>query len=1085
MQAPDFPYSVPVKLHTGALVQDVSASVVASLKTPSIRYQLAVLAESGNPSYKTGLYISNGRSWRYIAPFSMLNMSVYRGYEISVYADLSAPLVPAPSSFVAYRNGVVVDLPASIEPSDKSLYVTVRVVDASLDENGKIPKDELPDFLFGDLRWAGLMPPFSGQFDAQQNIDTGTGQPLPAPDQDNIGFYWRVTVAGQQYGYDLKVGDWLVSDGNEYVWMDGGYEQVATYTSTGVVQIKPDSGLIIDADGILEVDPTFGGTVKTVNGESPDNTGNVTVPVATATVPGTIYVPATSEGLVLDADGALSIDISKVGTWTPSETVWVDCESDPVTGNGTQGNPYATIGLALNNAPDNSKIMISPGYYDENLILGSKRVWLQGWVSSDNKDATMLRGTVSAGGTLPIAMSDVAIIYTGTEPCMSITRVGTTEGYKFRNISIQTNNTNIALLTNESTGAWTGAAVFEGLYVNAGKLQHDGTTPQVYVRGFPSISTAVIESSGGTADYMDIGHANTFRHMGGIMSVRKARALGTDPNVACITSTAATGLLVLDDTSTWVSNTAQSFISKTGACPYVLANVTRNLAKDVLTGTDLGQKKAYDLDTIVSYVGVNYVGAAAAYLTAHLKGIDDALGERLKAISSTGAGGQSLVSNDTGGVLKTIAAGDGIDVTSNTTTVTVTNTGVLELTSVAGDAGTFPLVFNSEGVMKRLQGGGGLTITEASGILTLTSEQAAAGVDELNGLKGVVEIEGTDPITATVNGQKITVTYTGIESLNGVKGEALLQEGDGIDLSITGQNITITNTGVTSITAGANQLTGDLNFAAGSGMTITSDPDGTITFASSGGTGGGVTSLNALLGAINIVGGSGIQVTPSGQDITIAAVGLANPVLSLNTLNGALNIVGDAGISVTAQGTDTLLISYDGGASVSVTELNGLTGPVDVVGGDGIEVTTDSAGTITVTNTNTGVQTVSDAIDVTAGAAGLVAGTDPDGNVTMKKLLPSPGVDFVETATGVQILVAGGGGSGTVSSVAGISPDSSGNVPLTAEDLGALKADGSVPFTGGQNAAGYTIDGMADPIQPQQPVTLNWMTNLIIDQGTF
>lgn len=44
-------------------------------------------------------------------------------------------------------------------------------------------------------------------------------------------------------------------------------------------------------------------------------------------------------------------------------------------------------------------------------------------------------------------------------------------------------------------------------------------------------------------------------------------------------------------------------------------------------------------------------------------------------------------------------------------------------------------------------------------------------------------------------------------------------------------------------------------------------------FEGGGGSGGGVTSLNGETGAVTIVAGSGITVTPSGQNITIAATG--------------------------------------------------------------------------------------------------------------------------------------------------------------------------------------------------------------------
>ena len=53
-------------------------------------------------------------------------------------------------------------------------------------------------------------------------------------------------------------------------------------------------------------------------------------------------------------------------------------------------------------------------------------------------------------------------------------------------------------------------------------------------------------------------------------------------------------------------------------------------------------------------------------------------------------------------------------------------------------------------------------------------------------------------------------------------------------------------------------------------------------------------------------------------------------------------------------------------------------------------------------------------------------------------------------------------GSGSVSSVAGISPDTSGNVPLTAENVGAMPTTGGT-FTGPVNMNGQTLSGLNAP----------------------
>ena len=55
-------------------------------------------------------------------------------------------------------------------------------------------------------------------------------------------------------------------------------------------------------------------------------------------------------------------------------------------------------------------------------------------------------------------------------------------------------------------------------------------------------------------------------------------------------------------------------------------------------------------------------------------------------------------------------------------------------------------------------------------------------------------------------------------------------------------------------------------------------------------------------------------------------------------------------------------------------------------------------------------------------------------------------------------------GAGSVSSVAGVSPDSNGNVPLSAQDLGALPSSGGA-MTGPINMNGLAIQNVADPVE--------------------
>lgn len=1073
----------PITVHQGASSANIDTPFVCTIPLNPALKGSAIILSVDEGTAPQGLYIWDDKRWRYALPQLNVSIGVIDGYSVDVYWDQTGPVTPLPDGAIVFRNGILsptqtvpgepgvvytVMVPVSGTGSgtvksvnsilpDSNGNITLTAADvgaislimlgqpdgvASLDGNGWVPMSQLPPGIIGGLQ-------YQGTYDAATNTPA-----LPTPAPENKGYYWVVSVAGTQQGMDLRVGDWVVSNGTSYDKIDNQE-----------------------------------GRVLSVNGAIPDpSDGNVEVPVATSSVAGTVYVPANS-GLILGADGSLVVNPAEVGAWTPSETIWVDYNGDAINGTGKQNNPYKTIGEAVDNALPNAVIMISPGSYAESLTLGSKALYLKGWGNVGNYARTVITGNLVVGGTNQIRIQDLGINYNGTQPCLTINQVGTTAGFKFENIVINANNTQTAILTNGVGGAWTGSAYFVSLYVNAGKIDCAAGTGYVTIRMYPSDSTSVLEVHGGTVDVTEVWHLNSVLHTAGTLQIFRARSLGTDPGVAALVSTAdatAGNFLLLHNVGTWLNPAQQSFISKTGTCPYVIDNLTRNLTSDVFTGTMVPLKTSQDQDTIVSRAGVNYTGARGAYLTAHLLGIDNALGARLTQITSIGTG-NTLVGNGSLGQVKSVAAGTGIQVLTTSDTVTVQNSGVVALSTVTG-AGNTSLVNNPNGQLKAIRGAGGLTITEAGGVITLESSQASTGVTSLNGLTNAVDITAAAPLNVVVNGQDVGLTYSGLRSLNGVVGAGQLLPGLGIDVDTTGQNLTVTNTGVHYLRAAGNDLTEGVILVAGTNITLASDPVGnTVTINSSGGGSGGVTSINTLQGALTLAGGSGIAVSGSGSTLTVSAVGASNPVASLNTLSGNLNLVGDQGIVITAQGADTLLVSYDGGSTIAVTSLNSQTGDLNITAGTGIAIDTVTIpGNIIVNNTLSAVQSVADAADMTAGAAGLVATDGSSGQATIKKLLPSNGVSFVETATGVQILVSGGGGGGgSVSSVAGIGPDGTGNVPLTAGDLGALMADGTVPFTASQDAAGFTVDNLADPVQPQQPVTLNYMSSLIIDQGTF
>lgn len=90
---------------------------------------------------------------------------------------------------------------------------------ATLDENGKLSSNQLPDVVLGGMNYVGTFDPTTGQ--------DSKGNSIPAPSAKNKGWYWKASAASTSYTppgntepMDIDVGDWIVSNGTTYDEVD-------------------------------------------------------------------------------------------------------------------------------------------------------------------------------------------------------------------------------------------------------------------------------------------------------------------------------------------------------------------------------------------------------------------------------------------------------------------------------------------------------------------------------------------------------------------------------------------------------------------------------------------------------------------------------------------------------------------------------------------------------------------------------------------------------------------------------------------------------------------------------------------------
>jgi hypothetical protein len=248
-----------------------------------------------------------------------------------------------------------------------------------------------------------------------------------------------------------------------------------------------------------------------------------------------------------------------------------------------------------------------------------------------------------------------------------------------------------------------------------------------------------------------------------------------------------------------------------------------------------------------------------------------------------------------------------------------------------------------------------------------------------------------------------------------------------------------------------------------------------IRYPSTLGGGGGVSSLNSLTGAINLIPGSGITITPSGNNLTIASTGGALPA----------PLFAATPFTVAHQGTGSI-IGIDSDADQS--NLNFLVGSTDTsISGNSTSNVRLFGGSLLGTPSDGGS---AGSVFIRGGSVGNGTGAGTPGSVSMRggqgdaadggeaDLLGGPSNLGNGGPVNVTAGNAGGGVSGNGGDVNITSGDSasanSGNINLVAGSAALTRGLVSIDALS-LNMNNIPINNVLDPTNPQDAATKNYV----------
>lgn len=349
-----------------------------------------------------------------------------------------------------------------------------------------------------------------------------------------------------------------------------------------------------------------------------------------------IDITSPQDDQLLQFNGSDFVNVDRIG---PTNIHYVSTNGQDQPNRGSFHQPFASIQYAIDNTSGVRVIKVSPGGYTEDVTINDSTITnllIEGW-GVDDSHPVKVNGSLNISNNLTRVRLKNMRFQGQVAGTPTVEIVGTQGRHYFESCTFDHVNGPTETVLNVIGTFQNWVVSDESTFSGNISLGADPAAGSFVSISGGSLSAATItqDDPNWALVISRVGQVQKIIHNSGSLFVDRVGAFepATGPGIeSTATVSSATNLVSLTYTSLIKSDLSLATINKTGACPFYLSHVNRDVNNDVLSGTRIAYGDFVN-DISANRTPSNYTASSLSLLD-HLDGIDTEL-DNLQSFDST------------------------------------------------------------------------------------------------------------------------------------------------------------------------------------------------------------------------------------------------------------------------------------------------------------------------------------------------------------------------------------------------------------------------------------------------------------------